>query len=253
MRIIGIDPATVTGFVVLDMKGRVLVEEHVTGTKGGSKEYQMATLMFEIKDRLRPGDVVGIESFALEATDTNKVSSGNNWASRIATAMVCKALYVTPGPGQIKKFLGVEEWSGTKKVKGDPTTGKTKKKPKDVKKEVKSAAEKRFNYPGLISDNTADAMTIAHITRYVFLHRTGQFDITTLPENEYEAVLAVHDKGEFDKYLEAKKLNEQRRKAEERARKREENKKTGRGKKDNGSGSKDAGGIEQPDLFGGVF
>lgn len=202
IRFCGIDPANKTGFVALDEKGNVLVEKELTGTKGGPPEYRIAALLFEIKDHIRRDDVVGIESFAFEAMDVNKMSSGANWAGRLATALTVKdkELYVSPGPGQIKKFLQVKVPRGTKT--------------KVTKAEIVRKAEIRFNYPGLISDNTADAMTIAHITRYVYLYKTGQFDIRTLPEYEFEVIFQLADKDEYDKYVEKKEDDERERKAE---------------------------------------
>lgn len=175
MRFCGIDPASKTGFVALDEQGNVLVAKELSGASGGSPERRIRTLHDEVWSHLQKGDKIGVEWFALTAQDTNKTSSGANWAARMAADRVCDDI-VSPLPGDVKAWVGVEVWEG---VKGS----KKRKDNKAVKKEIMAAVETLYGFKPQ-TDNIADAFVIARITWSVIRHKRGDSTIRHFCEKE---------------------------------------------------------------------
>lgn len=179
-RFVGIDPASRTGFVALDLNGKVLLAKEITGS-GSTSVRKIRTLANEIFQHLRPNDVVSIEGFALDARDTNKVSSGNGWAARMAVDRV-GLTYIVPPPMQLKKFVNVSNWVGEKGSK-KRLDGKT------VKKLVMAAVYEHWGFKAA-TDNIADAFVLAKITEAVHKVKNG-YPIENYPDYQQEVIIAI--------------------------------------------------------------
>lgn len=169
-RYIGLDPATKTGFVALDESGNVLLAKEISGVSGGSSERRIRTLHDEVYRHLKAGDRIAVEWFALDAQDTNKTSSGANWAARMAADRVADGEIISPLPGDVKAWVGVDAWEGTPKRKG--VGGRTRKDSKTVKKEIMAAVEVLYGFVPQ-TDNIADAFVIAKIGLAVERYKHG--------------------------------------------------------------------------------
>lgn len=182
MRHVGIDPATNTGWVVLDEHGNLLRAKELTGVKSDTP-HMIRTLHDEIWRQLQPDDNVAIEGFALDAKDTNKVSSGCNWAARMATDRKVGG-FISPRPSQLKKFVDVSEWTGV--------PGSKKRLPgKAVKKLVIDQVEARWGFKPA-TDNIADAYVLARIAEAVYDVKNGQV-LNCYPEYQQEVIMAIID------------------------------------------------------------
>ncbi|WP_336774242.1 hypothetical protein [Paenibacillus sp. MMO-58] len=170
MRFVGIDPASTTGFVALDITGAWVKAKELTGV-GSETPRKIRTLHDEILLHLHADDQVAIEGFALEAADTNKVSSGCNWAARLAADRKVGGFNVAETT-QLKKFVNVSEWTG---VKGS----KKRLKGKQVKELVKAAVTEHWGFNPK-TDNIADAYVLAQISLGLYRLKSG------LPLDEYK-------------------------------------------------------------------
>jgi crossover junction endodeoxyribonuclease RuvC len=164
MRFVGIDPASHTGFVALDENGEILRVKELTGS-GDSDASKMRTLHDEVYRHLKPDDMVAIEDFALDAYDTNRVASGYNHASRMATDRVVGS-FMKVGTGQLKKFVNVSEFEGDK-------GSKTRLKGEAVKRLVIAAVEQHWDFE-TANNNIADAYVLARIMEAVHVVRNGK-------------------------------------------------------------------------------
>lgn len=109
MRFIGIDPSTETGFVALDENGQVLRAKELTGV-GDTDPFRMITLIDEVMDYMKPGDVIVIEGFGF-ATQQGIQLGGIGWGIRMAlTRRGFK--YHEVAPNAVKKFVAVTGWTG---------------------------------------------------------------------------------------------------------------------------------------------
>lgn len=181
MRFVGIDPATNTGFVALDPDGNLLRAKELTGS-GQTTPTKVRTLHDEVLRHLRTEDKVCIEGFALEAQDTNKTSSGYNWAARLAVDRVIGE-FISPTPGQLKKFVNVSEWIG------EP--GSKKRLPgKEVKKLVIAAVYDHWGYKAS-TDNIADAYVLARIREAIWRVKNGQVLLQGYPVYQQEVILSL--------------------------------------------------------------
>ena len=182
MRFIGIDPATHTGFVARDQDGTLLRAKEITGVQADTPR-MVRTLHDEILRHLKPEDVVSIEGFALDAQDTNKVSSGCNWAARMATDRVIGS-FISPRPNQLKKYVNVSEWVGEpgskKRLKG-----------KAAKQLVVDAVYDHWGYRAT-TDNIADAYVLSMIAEAVYRVRNGQ-QLNVYPVYQQEVIMAIID------------------------------------------------------------
>lgn len=165
------DPATSTGFVALDTSGNVLLAKVLTGS-GSTTARKIRLLHDEVYRHLKPDDEVCIEGFALDSFDTNKVSSGSNWAARLATDRKVGA-FIVAEPSLLKKFVNVSEWTG---VKGSMTRLKGP----EVKKLVMAAVESHWGYSA-VSNDISDAYVLARIAEAVFEVRNGRSTQDYLP------------------------------------------------------------------------
>lgn len=200
-RFLGIDPASKTGFVALDEKGAVLMAKEITGAKKGSPQYKIRTLHDNVLSELQEGDNIGIEWFSLKSMDTNKTSSGANWAARMAADRVADEI-ISPEPIYIKKWMEVDEWSGVRKDQGGE--GRVKKDGKDVKKEIMQQVYAEYGFAAK-TDNIADAFVIAQIVLAVHRYRLDNLnDGTTMERKDIIKRLAYPEEHKRKKAAEKK-------------------------------------------------
>jgi crossover junction endodeoxyribonuclease RuvC len=203
-RFVGIDPATNTGFVALDEKGNVLRAKELTGVKSDTP-HMIRTLHDEIWRHLYQDDLVAIEGFALDAQDTNKVSSGCNWAARMATDRKVGA-FISPRPIQLKKFVDVSEWEPDPDRPGKKRrlTGKA------VKKMVMEQVELRWGYKPP-TDNIADAYVLAKIAEAVHDVKCIEENLGDYPPYQQEVIMAIIDPSTVKKPKKTKPKTNKRR------------------------------------------
>ncbi|SDD27763.1 crossover junction endodeoxyribonuclease RuvC [Paenibacillus sp. UNCCL117] len=159
-----------------------MTAKELTGA-GASTPRKIRTLHDEVLRHLQKGDNVCIEGFALDAQDTNKVSSGNNWAARLAADRIVGAFEVA-APGQLKKFVDVSEWTGVK--------GSKKRLPgPTVKKLVQQAVERIWGFRAP-TDNIADAYVLARIAEALHAVKAGR-DPATYPDYQREVLESIID------------------------------------------------------------
>lgn len=180
MRFVGIDPATRTGFVALDPSGSVLKAKEITGA-GSTSVRKIRSLANEIYLHLGSQDEVCIEGFALDARDTNKVSSGNGWAARMAVDRA-GLKYIEATPGQLKKFVNVSNWIGEKGSK-KRLDGKT------VKKLVIASVHEHWGFEA-VTDNIADAFVLAKIMEAIYKVKNG-YPIENYPAYQQEVIMSI--------------------------------------------------------------
>ncbi|MET3507056.1 hypothetical protein [Halalkalibacter oceani] len=103
MRYVGIDPSTKTGFVALSGAGEVLRAKELTGI-GDKDPKRITTLVQEVVQHIKPGDVIGIEGFSYNSQGRGiGFQFGLGYAIRIAMYSRNHS-YTEITPGQLKKF-----------------------------------------------------------------------------------------------------------------------------------------------------
>jgi crossover junction endodeoxyribonuclease RuvC len=164
LRFLGIDPATVTGFVALDFEGNVLHAVRVgKAVKGGMTIPQLIELENEIYRLLRLGDEVVKEDAApgtQKALTTGKVHGG------LETMIYRRGLIPNiVAPAAVKKFVGVSNWVGEKG---------SKMLLKDKEKKAAMAVAVREHYGFMHkSHDIVDAYVMAQIARALYNMREG--------------------------------------------------------------------------------
>ncbi|GIO40165.1 hypothetical protein J41TS12_50260 [Paenibacillus antibioticophila] len=182
-RHVGIDPATHTGFVAIGLDGSLLGWTEFVG-KGDSAPTRINSIFNELYRYLKPDDDVCIEGFAMEAKfDTNKVSTGYNWAARLATDRKVGS-FISATPNQLKKFVDVSEWEGE-------LGSKVKLEGKEVKRRVMVAVEAHWGDKPR-TDNIADAYVLARIAEAVYDVKKGQA-LDCYPKYQQEVIMAIID------------------------------------------------------------
>lgn len=164
MRFIGIDPATETGFCIIDQHGFPLVEVEIgEKKKTGITIPQIVDLGERIVNLLEDGDIIKIESpgFATQRAVTTGMIHG------YIRAMLYKSgfHYDEVAPATLKKFVGVTGWKvedGRKRRLVD----------KEKKSAVKDAVLQRFGYTHE-SHNITDAYILAQMALNSYKTRTG--------------------------------------------------------------------------------
>jgi len=102
-RFVGVDPASTTGFVAMYENGDVVRQKDLTGV-GGIDPMRITTLIDEIVDHIKPGDVVCIESPAMNAKGQG-VGFMFGLAYGIRSALFRKGIkYYDVAPTALKKF-----------------------------------------------------------------------------------------------------------------------------------------------------
>ncbi|MFD0710593.1 hypothetical protein [Paenibacillus sp. GCM10027626] len=206
MRHVGIDPATTTGIVALDPDGKLIGWKEIKG-KGDTAPRRINMIFNSVYAHLREDDNVCIEGFAMEAFDTNKVSSGFNWAARLATDRRIGSFEVAT-PNQLKNFVDVSEYGpdpdrpGKKRrLKGD-----------EVKRRVQAAVEAHWgDQPPTF--NIADAYVLARIAEAIWRVNKGETFVNDYPSYQKEVLIAI---------LHPEIAKEKKKKARERKKAREE-------------------------------
>ncbi|MEC0237807.1 hypothetical protein P4H71_26165 [Paenibacillus kribbensis] len=176
MRFIGIDPATTTGFVALDIEGNVLVEKSFRGKgksiPGGISPEQRMSLENQLFQLLQPGDMIvkeGVAHRTPKLITTSKIHGG------LEGMVTRKNLpFDEVAPDAVKKFVAVTGWKGQKgskqRLKGT----------KEKKEAMAAAALKHFDYSNP-SNDIVDAYIIARISLNLYLAREFKPMIDTFP------------------------------------------------------------------------
>lgn len=172
IRFVGVDPATRTGFVALDERGNVLVEEELKGKGTGALDIpQLVSLEDMLFKRLIPEDEIVIEA---AAPGTQKaITTGMIHGGLRSMIIRSRLSYNEVNPTQTKKFVGVTGWTGEK-------GNKRRLVDKEVKAAMKEAVLQHFCYTHK-SDNVIDAYIIARIAWNVYLRRELLPVVDTLP------------------------------------------------------------------------
>lgn len=159
MRFVGIDPATKTGFVALDVDGMVLEERELQGEgrkeKGGITPEQLVSLENQLYTLLQPGDIIAIEQ---PAVGTQTAVTAGMIHGGLRTMIYRKSLkYDDVNPMRTKKFVG-----------------EGRRIPSNEKKAVIAAAVwEHYGYRHS-SDNVTDAYIIARIAQALHQVKNGK-------------------------------------------------------------------------------
>lgn len=162
MRFVGIDPATTTGFVALDINANVLVAKDLKGNgKGAMDVKQLVSLENLLFRHIQKYDEILIEDAApgtQRGITTGMIHGG------IRTMIHRKGLaFNVVSPNSVKKYVGVTGWKGE-------VGNKVRLKEKEKKAAMKAACIEHFGFTHK-SDNVVDAYIIARIALNVYLHR----------------------------------------------------------------------------------
>lgn len=160
MRIVGIDPSTRTGLLIMDIEGNVITQEEIKGI-GSVDPYRMITMIDSIMSYMQKGDFVVIEGFGF-ASQQAVQNGGQGWGIRMALAR--RGIeYKEVAPNALKKFVGVTGWTG--KV-GD----KVKLQGAAVKQAVIDGVNKHYGVH-IPNNNICDAYVLAQIGRAIKLRK----------------------------------------------------------------------------------
>lgn len=162
MRFVGIDPATVTGFVALDIDGNVLVAKDLKGNgKGAMDAKQLVSLENLLFRHIQKYDEILVEDAApgtQRGITTGMIHGG------IRTMIHRKGLtFNVVSPNSVKKYVGVTGWKGE-------IGSRVRLKDKEKKAAMEKACFEHFGFTHK-SDNVVDAYIIARIALNVYLHR----------------------------------------------------------------------------------
>lgn len=200
MRFVGIDPATVTGIVILDARGKPILETVLKGkgksAPGGITQEQRVSLENQLYRNLQPGDEImkeGIANGTQMLITTAKIHGG------LESMITRKGLtFDEVAPDAVKKFVNVAKWIGEPGSKSR-LVGKAK------KEAVAAAAFEHFGYQNL-SNDIVDAYLIAKIGEAVYRVRNGlakleDFDLIY----QREVIWSIVDPAGYKEYQEAQK------------------------------------------------
>lgn len=149
-RFVGVDPASTTGFVAMYENGDVVRQKDLTGM-GSVDPMRITTLINEIVEHIKPGDVVCIESPAMGAKGQGV---GFMWglAYGIRSALYRKGIqYFDVAPTALKKFCDAS------RHRHDADGNKL-----DSKAAVADGVYEHWGYAHS-SDNVVDAYVLAQI------------------------------------------------------------------------------------------
>ncbi|MMZ43843.1 hypothetical protein D1872_54110 [compost metagenome] len=164
-RFVGIDPATKTGFVALDIDGNLLVQTELKGkgpkVPGGISTKELVSLENQLFQLLQSGDEIAIEQPAMGTqmgVTTGMIHGG------LRSMIYRKNLtHNDVNPGWTKKYVGVTGWTG------EPGS-KRRLKDKEKKKAIGDAVKAMSGYTHK-SDNVVDAYIIARIALNLYRMR----------------------------------------------------------------------------------
>lgn len=184
MRFIGIDPATVTGFVAIDENGEVIVAEPIKGkgktVAGGITAEQLVSLENQLYNLLLPFDEIVLEDTA-KGTQMG-VSTGMIHGG-IRTMIHRKGLIPNlVNPMGTKKYVGVTGWKGEK-------GSKELMKGNEKKEAVKAAVFQHFNWTHK-SHDVIDAYVMAQIALHLYKIRE-LIPVTGLATYQVEVIKSI--------------------------------------------------------------
>lgn len=167
MRFIGIDPATRTGFVALDIDGNILEQIELQGkgptVKGGISIEKLVSLENVLFQQLHQQDEILIEQPAMgtqKGVTTGMIHGG------LRTMIHRKGMVFNEiNPTSTKKYVAVTGWTGE-------VGSKRRLKDKEKKEAVAAAAKELFGFTHK-SDNVTDAYIIARAA--VNLYRMREY------------------------------------------------------------------------------
>ncbi len=200
MRIVGIDPATNTGIVILDADGNPIIETVLRGkgksAPGGITQEQRVSLENQLYRLLQPGDEIMKEGIAYgteRMVTTAKIHGG------IESMITRKGLtFDEVAPDAVKKFVNVATWVG------EPGS-KVRLKGKAKKDAVAAAAFEHFGYSNPLHD-VVDAYIIAKIGEAVYRVRNGMARLDDFELiYQREVVWSVIDPAGYKEYEKSKK------------------------------------------------
>lgn len=185
IRIVGIDPASETGFVAIGPDGKLIGWKELKA-KGDTAAARINDNLNNVYKLLRADDVVCIEGFAMEAKfDTGKVASGHNWGARLAIDRKVGNFEIAT-PNQLKNFVMVAEWEQDPNRPGK----KRRLEGKEVKRRVQEAVETHWgDKPPTF--NIADAYVLARIMEAIWRVNNGQCKIADYPDYQAEVLTAI--------------------------------------------------------------
>lgn len=165
MRFVGIDPATTTGLVALDIDGNVLIETELKGKgpkePGGISMEQLVSLENQLFQVIQPNDEIAIEQPAMNTP--KGVTTGMIHGGCRTMIHRKKMVFNDVNPTRTKKYVGVTGWTGEQ-------GSKRRLKDKEKKKAVGDAVKEHFGYTHK-SDNVVDAYIIARIALNLYRMR----------------------------------------------------------------------------------
>lgn len=160
MNFVGIDPATNTGFVRIDLQGNVLIEKRISPipvVKGAITIDQLISLKKQVRSQLKKDDHVMLES---GATKTFRAYTTGMIHGTLRIEVVEKiGSFEEVNPSQLKKYVGVKD---TRMV--------AKNKRKEL---VYEAVKDMYGYTHEHHD-VIDAFVIAIISRDYYLYTQGE-------------------------------------------------------------------------------
>jgi len=156
MRIVGIDPSTRTGLVIMDLDGNVITQEEIKGV-GSVDPYRMITMIDSIMSYMKTDDFVMIEGFGF-ASQQAVQNGGQGWGIRMALAR--RGIeYKEVAPNALKKYVGVSGWTGE-------VGNKVKLQGAAVKQAVINGVNEHYGVH-IPNNNICDAYVLAQIGRAI--------------------------------------------------------------------------------------
>lgn len=185
MRFVGVDPATKTGVVAIDIDGNVLLETELKGKgkseKGGISIEQLVSLQNQLFVLLEPNDEVVIEDAApgtQRGITTGMIHGGLRSMIHRKGLKFNKLM-----PASVKKYVGVTGWTGE-------VGNKRRLSGKEGKDAVMDSVYKHFGYKHK-NDNIVDAYIMARIARNLYFMRELKplIDVRPYQKEVVEAIL----------------------------------------------------------------
>lgn len=186
MRFVGLDPATITGFVALDQNGNVLVAKDIKAKGSGPMEDdKLANLGHLLYHELQDGDEILFE----DANPRTQKPITTGMIHGILRYMINRKGLIPNllSPTAVKKYIAVTGW------KGD-SGSKVRLKGPEVKAAVKKACLEQFGFTHK-SDNVIDAYVIARASWNLYLQREFKPIIDNKP-NQIEVIESILQKRE---------------------------------------------------------
>ena len=167
---VGLDLSTKTGFVRIDIDGKVLVATQIEGD-GKEDPRRMATMIDRIREQLKKSDVIAIEGFGFASQQAIQLG-GIGWCVR--TLLYRSGMnYQEIAPNALKARVGVSGWTGEKGAK-------VRLKGKEKKQVVITATDRTFGR-SFTNDNINDAYILAQMARENYLKGvTKDADVSSL-------------------------------------------------------------------------